>query len=112
MITKFRYITSLSYKSKNFLLKKKGVASGCLYLGSLIIVSQYFDKKKGIAIGVTMSGSGMGSFAMAPLVTFLLAKYDWKVAMIVCGGLVLQCCIMGALLRPCPTRLVSKNMYV
>jgi MFS family permease len=35
-----------------------GIASGCLYLPALIIVPEYFDKKKGLATGITMAGSG------------------------------------------------------
>lgn len=35
-----------------------GITTGCTYIASLIIVANYFDKKKGIATGITMAGSG------------------------------------------------------
>jgi len=56
-----------------------GIATGCLYISALIITSQYFDKKMGIAMGICMSGSGFGAFALAPIITFLIEKLKWKV---------------------------------
>lgn len=86
-----------------------GLASGCVYIGSLIIVCQYFDKLKGMATGIVMCGSGFGSFAIAPIGTLLLEKYDWKTAQMIWGGCVLLCCICGALFRAVPTRLVATD---
>ncbi len=59
----------------------------------------------GLTTGITMAGSGLGSLSMAPLGTYLLAKFNWDVTMIILGAMILQCCIMGALLRPVPTRI-------
>jgi MFS family permease len=35
-----------------------GVACGMLYLATIIAIPEYFEKKKGIATGITMAGSG------------------------------------------------------
>ena len=35
-----------------------GLSTGCTYIASLIIIAHYFDKKRGVATGITMSGSG------------------------------------------------------
>ncbi len=35
-----------------------GIAIGCTYLPSVLIISMYFNKKRGIATGVCMAGSG------------------------------------------------------
>jgi hypothetical protein len=32
---------------------------GCTYLPSVLIIGLYFEKKRGIATGITMAGSGM-----------------------------------------------------
>ena len=49
-----------------------GVASCRLYIGAIIITSQYFDKKMGLAMGIRMSGSGFGFFAFPSLATYPL----------------------------------------
>ena len=56
------------------------------------------------------NSKGFGSFAFAPLTEYLLTTFGWKLTMIALGSIVIQCCIMGALLRPVPT--AAKPMYV
>ena len=68
-----------------------GISTGCTYISSLVIVANYFEKLKGVTTGITMSGSGFGSFAMAPVTTFLLTMFDWQVTLVVLGGMILQC---------------------
>ena len=77
-----------------------GVSTGCTYISSLIIIAEYFDKKRGVATGITMAGSGVGSFMLAPLLSFLIKKYDWKFTMSICASIILQSAVCGALLRP------------
>jgi len=36
-----------------------GIMMGCTYLPSVLIIGLYFEKKRGIATGITMAGSGM-----------------------------------------------------
>ncbi len=77
-----------------------GVSTGCTYIASLIIIAEWFDKKRGIATGITMAGSGVGSFVFAPLVGYLIQQSDWRFAMSICACIILQCAVFGALLRP------------
>ena len=68
-----------------------------------IILSQYFDKNKGKAMAFSTLGSGVGTVIMAQLVTFLLGEWGYYGAMLITGGLVLNCVVAGALFRPLPT---------
>jgi len=77
-----------------------GLSTGCTYIASLIIIAEYFDKKRGIATGITMAGSGVGSFVFAPLLQLLIKHFDWKFATSICSCIILQTCVCGALLRP------------
>lgn len=43
---------------------------------------------------------GFGTFAFAPLATWLLQNFDWKNANLILAGLILNCAIFGALMRP------------
>jgi hypothetical protein len=35
---------------------------GCTYIPSVLIIGLYFEKKRGIATGITMAGSGILSY--------------------------------------------------
>jgi MCP family monocarboxylic acid transporter-like MFS transporter 14 len=83
-----------------FGLDSKGMFMGAVYLPSLWAVSQYFNKKRGIATGITMAGSGVGAFAFAPFTQYLLKTFGWKVTNIILGAIVLQTCWCGALIKP------------
>ena len=65
-----------------------GISTGCTYIASLIIIAEWFDKKRGIATGITMAGSGVGSFVFPPLVGMLISKYDWRFAMSICACII------------------------
>jgi MCP family monocarboxylic acid transporter-like MFS transporter 14 len=77
-----------------------GVAFGCTYLTCFIILVDFFDKKLGIANGLTMAGSGLGAFAFAPLTKLCINYFGWQSTMVIMGSITLQCCVLGALLRP------------
>lgn len=77
-----------------------GIGFGCTYLTCFIILVAYFDKKLGIANGLTMAGSGMGAFAFAPATKMLVSMYDWRITMVILGCIMIQCCVLGSLLRP------------
>ncbi|RNA31634.1 monocarboxylate transporter 2-like [Brachionus plicatilis] len=78
----------------------KGISFGCAYLTNFIILVDYFDRRLGFANGLTMSGSGLGNFAYAPLTKFLIEDFKWQNTMLILGGTIFLCTFLGALLRP------------
>jgi len=50
-----------------------------MYLPSVVMVGFYFDKKRAMATGVAVCGSGIGTFVLAPVVDLLVSEYGWKV---------------------------------
>ena len=52
-----------------------GIACPIAYFPALTIISHHFDKRKGLATGLAVSGSGIGGLAVAPLVRYLLSIY-------------------------------------
>lgn len=64
------------------------------------MVGNYFSKKKALAYGIAMSGSGIGTFILAPVVQLLIEQYSWRGALLILGGFVLNLCVCGALMRP------------
>jgi len=90
-----------------------GITMGSTYIPSLIVVAMYFEKKRGIATGICMAGSGVGAFVFAPFTQYLLKTFDWKMTNIILGAIVLQCCVLGALMRPIkPTKMSQVELDI
>ncbi|XP_074652647.1 monocarboxylate transporter 12-B-like isoform X2 [Tubulanus polymorphus] len=77
-----------------------GIGFGLIYLPSIVIVGFYFERRRAFATGIAVCGSGIGTLVFAPLAESLLEKYDWKGSLLIMAGIVLNCCIGGALFRP------------
>ncbi|KAJ8911075.1 hypothetical protein NQ315_015247, partial [Exocentrus adspersus] len=77
-----------------------GIGFGLIYLPAVVCVGYYFETKRSLATGIAVCGSGVGTFAFAPLATFLLESYGWRGANLILAGLILNCVIFGALMRP------------
>jgi hypothetical protein len=71
-----------------------------IYLPAIVIVGFYFEKKRAFATGIAVCGSGIGTLVFAPFSEYLLSIYDWKGAMLIMAGIVLNCAVCGALFRP------------
>jgi len=56
-----------------------------------IILSKWFAKRRGVAMGAVMAGGSIGSLFFIPLLTFIAINYSWQLAWIVVGlfGLIL-----------------------
>jgi len=57
-----------------------GIGFGLMYLPSIVMVSFYFDKRRALATGIAVCGSGVGTFVFAPFSNFLVTEYGWKVS--------------------------------
>lgn len=77
-----------------------GIGFGLIYLPAVVAVGYYFETKRSLATGIAVCGSGFGTFAFAPLATFLLEQYHWKDAILILAGLILNCAVFGAMMRP------------
>ena len=77
-----------------------GVGTACGYVPMVAAVGSWFERRRGLAIGVAVSGIGVGTLAGAPLATALIDSYGWRrtyVIFAVACLLVLGVC--GALAR-------------
>ena len=71
-----------------------------MFLPSIIVVGLYFERRRALANGIAMCGSGIGTFIFAPLCTYLQNEYTWRGGTLILSGLLLNCCVTGALFRP------------
>jgi len=50
-----------------------------------ILLSKWFSKRRGVAMGAVMAGGSIGSLFFIPLLTFIALNYTWELAWIVMG---------------------------
>merc|ERR1719167_932737 len=86
-----------------------GFGFGIIDLPAIVSVGFYFDSKRALATGISVCGSGVGTFVFAPLGTYLLEQYGWKGANIIFAALCLQCAVFGALMRPLSVEVLVKE---
>jgi MFS family permease len=84
-----------------------GIGFGMMYLPAIVMVGYYFDKRRALATGIAVCGSGIGTFIMAPLASFLLDAVSWRGANIVLGAIILNGVVFGALYRPLPATVLT-----
>ncbi len=77
-----------------------GFGLGLVYLPAVVAVNYYFERRRALAAGIAVCGSGVGTFLFAPLATWLLDVYGWRGANLIFAGLCLNCAVFGALMRP------------
>ncbi|XP_029358415.1 monocarboxylate transporter 1a [Echeneis naucrates] len=67
---------------------------------SLTMIGKYFYKKRPIANGIAMAGSPVFLSTLAPFNTWLFDQFGWRGSFLILGGLILNCCVAGSLMRP------------
>lgn len=88
-----------------------GFGLGMAYLPAIVAVSFYFEKRRSLATGLAVCGSGVGTFIFAPITQMLLDEYGWKGTVLIEAGILLNCVWCGAVFRPLPvsTSAVNQN---
>ncbi|KAK3805783.1 MAG: major facilitator superfamily domain-containing protein [Benniella sp.] len=51
-----------------------GFGGGIVFFSSISVTAQYFEKRRGLANGIAVAGSGIGGLALAPLTRLLIEK--------------------------------------
>lgn len=86
------------------------VGLAMVYIPALLIVTFYFEKRRGLATGLAVTGSGLGSICFPPIMDYLLATYAWRGFLFIMGGLSLHMVFAGALFRPLAAPVSSQHI--
>jgi len=73
-------------------------------LAGFVVVQQHFKKFRALAAAISASGISVGSLCCGPLLTAMLDAFKWRGTMLIMSGMVLNCCVFGALYRPPPAQ--------
>jgi len=83
--------------------------SGIFGIGTAL-VTRWFVKNRGLALGIVASGSGLGTFLIVPSAERLVAAMEWGPAFVVIGIAAGSLMVIGALLlRPPPEPVPSRS---
>ncbi|XP_005099533.1 monocarboxylate transporter 12-like [Aplysia californica] len=78
----------------------QGFGRGFMYAPPLIMIGQYFDKRRGLSTGVGTSGVGVGTFFLVPLTQLLFDFYGFQGAFLILTAIVTNSFVVAMLLRP------------
>lgn len=67
---------------------------------SLIMLNRYFSERRPVANGLAAAGSPVFLCVLSPLGQLLQDQYGWRGGFLILGGLLLNCCVCAALMRP------------
>jgi hypothetical protein len=97
------FLLSAASNSIEMLFVTFGIISGfglsLCYVAAVVIVAYYFDKKRSFATGISVCGSGIGTFIFPPLIQYLIDVYGWRGCTVFLAGILLNMCVCGALMR-------------
>lgn len=77
-----------------------GLGCGLLYTATVTITCQYFDSRRGLALGLISTGSSVGLFIYAALQRMLIEFYGLDGCLLIVGALALNILACGSLMRP------------
>lgn len=78
----------------------QGIGMGLMFTTATNMVNHYFEKRRGFANSISVSGGSIGGLLFAPMITKLLTTYGYQGCLLIIAGLLLNGCVIAALLRP------------
>uniref|UniRef100_A0A1I8FRA9 MFS domain-containing protein n=1 Tax=Macrostomum lignano TaxID=282301 RepID=A0A1I8FRA9_9PLAT len=77
-----------------------GASLGLVYLPAVVTVGFWFERRRAIATGIGVCGSGVGTAAVALATDQLVDQLTWRGALMVLAGVLFNCVVAGSLLMP------------
>ncbi|XP_005106012.2 monocarboxylate transporter 12 [Aplysia californica] len=77
-----------------------GTGNGMSFSPCIVMVGKHFKKYRSVANGISVSGAGVGAFALPNLLRWLLGTYSLSGTLLIHGGILLNVTVFAMLLRP------------
>jgi sugar phosphate permease len=79
---------SLSYYYTVYIIA--GIGQGCATIIPIsLVISNWFNVKRGKALGIVMTGTGLGAMVMVPVTAWLVEEYGWRSTIFIMGWIIL-----------------------
>lgn len=85
---------------KVYILCFSGLGISFSWIPANSMVSHYFVRWRPIAYAIASSGECVFAVVFGPFFQWLIETYTWQGALLIIGGLQLNLCVCGALMRP------------
>jgi len=80
-----------------------GLAVACTYVPLVAVVGGWFERRRTLAIGIAVSGIGLGTLLVAPLAAALIEAVGWRSAYrVLAAGGVAALLVVAGLVQPAP----------
>ena len=76
-----------------------GIGMSSLYISSPVAMSQYFNKRRALALATATSGPGLGTMMFGPTLQALVDAFDWRNTMRMLAGLLAIASFTGCFLK-------------
>lgn len=76
-----------------------GFGLSLCYVAAVVIVAYYFDKRRSFATGLSVCGSGIGTFIFAPFTQMIIDEYGWRGTTLILSGVFLNMTVCGMLMK-------------
>ncbi|KAH3853453.1 hypothetical protein DPMN_095977 [Dreissena polymorpha] len=76
-----------------------GVGRSFTYTPSLIIVGYYFNKRRGLAVGLATAGVGVGNFVFPPVIEQMFEYYSFQGTFLILAAITCNFFVCGAMFR-------------
>ncbi|KAM7024804.1 monocarboxylate transporter 2-like [Acridotheres tristis] len=96
------------YATTGFL---QGLGISFSWIPAISIVSHYFSKKRALANAIASAGECAFAFMFGPFFQWLISQYGWKGALLIIGGIQLNICVCGVLMRPLASSCLLKARH-
>jgi len=86
-----------------------GIGRCTLWVPFTATITRWFTRKRGVAIGVALSGGGFGTLVLAPLLGYVIIAYGWRTALLGAGASTLVIvCAAGLMVKDRPEEMGLK----
>jgi len=76
-----------------------GIGFGFMYIAAVVVVAKTFTTQRSLAVALSLCGAGAGQIGMAPLVSWVVGCWGWRVGLQVLAGVTLGSAGFGMVMR-------------
>ena len=76
-----------------------GIGFGLVFTTNVTVITMQFDKWRKLAMGISMSGIGCGTFVYPFVNTLLIEAYGWRGAMLITAAVTFNVCVLALLVH-------------
>lgn len=76
-----------------------GVGNTFVYISAPVIVTQYFTRRRSVALGFVTAGQGLGTMICGPVLQVLVGLFDWRYTFLIFAGVLAFSSLTGCLIN-------------